>query len=745
MTNYQGSQDCDPINRSSSESCTLHLPQITEPVSVQKFLDRLMQHQVDPVQIGRQICQILTTSSDQETLLQIVANILGAACQADYCLVTAVTDSQIAIPNASWGILGDRTNSTVVSDLTTGLTQTTISNSPLIAIEHPLLVNVLADGEMVAIADTQDCETTNAPNSPAIPMPFRAILASPVRFGGAINGMIILGKLQPHEWSATSRQCLELVSGAIGSAISHIQKNQEIVNLNQQLKRQAKYKNLLSSIAKEINTNSEIDLILQQVMQSTANTLEVDRIQILQLKYIEPPFNTSSPNQTLKAKIALIGEYRQKEYERKPTISQSEVGQINPLSKTKKLDKTPPSKSKITGSKSHNSASHNSAEFWMSESSLCQSAFNIAPKSFVLTDTGKVINKEQQHLVEILKLQDTRTLVLVPLVSAQTQENVLGFLVLQQSKPRTWQAEELEILELIATQVTSAMLQLQTLKQVQTLLEDRSAQLEQSLDVQVTLHEQSANQLEQIRKLKLIQDEFLSVVSHELRTPLTIMKLAIMMLKQAEELLPSRIKYLEILEQQCSKEIDLINDLLELKQFDTPQVPMSLLPIDLNYLIQDLAGDFEEKWANKGLTVVIDLTKPLPHLESDKDSLHRILLELLTNAGKYSASGTTVVLEVSQADNNIVLKLSNFGSGISPVDLPHIFEKFRRGTGVTQQAIPGTGLGLTLVKCLVQRLNGTIEVCSCPSEMIENHPLWRTSFTLTLPQQFPRELCSLES
>ena len=738
MTNYQGSQDSEPIDRSSSESCTLYLHQITEPASVQKFLDRIMQHQVDPAQIQRQICQIIATNSDRETLLLQIANTLGTACQADYCLVAAVTDNQIAIPNAGWGIFGDRTNSTVVSYPVAGLTQTTRLNSPLISLEHPLFVNLLADGEMVAISDIHNFQATNAPNSPATSLPFRAILASPARFGGAVNAVIMLGNLQPHEWSAASRQYLELVSDSIASAISHIQKNQEIANLNQQLQRQAKYKNLLASIVKEINTNSEIEQILQQVIKNTTDTLEVDRTQILLLKYTETLLKNRSPNQTPKAKIALICEYEAKRYESQPKIEQSEVGQKNSTSKTKNKDKTTNSKSKTTSSKSKNSA-----DFWMSESNLCQSAFNSAPKSFVLTDAGELITTEQQHPLDILKLQDTRALVLVPLVSPKAQETILGFLVLQHSQPRTWQPEELEFLELIAAQVSTAMLQLQTVKEVQTLLEDRSTQLEQSLELQAKLHEKSANQLEQIRKLKLIQDEFLSVVSHELRTPLTIMKLAIMMLKQAEQPLPSRIKYLEILEQQCSKEAELVNDLLALKQFESQQVPMSLLPIDLKRLIQDLAGDFDKKWADKGLTVAHDLSKPLPRLETDKDSLSRILLELLTNAGKYSASGTAVVLEVSQAVNNIVLKLSNFGPGISPVDLPHIFEKFRRGTGITEQAIPGTGLGLALVKCLVQHLNGSIEVSSSPSEIFEA-PLWLTSFTLTLPQ-FPRDLCSLEA
>jgi signal transduction histidine kinase len=735
MTNYQGSQDSDPINRSSSESCTLHLQQIIEPVSIQKFLDRLMQYQVDPVQIGQQICQIIATSSDQETLLLQIANTLGTACQTDYCLVTAVTDNQIAIPNAGWGILGDRTNSTVVSDVTTGLTQTTIFNSPLSLIEHPLLVNVLADGEMVAIADTQDCETTNAPNSPVASLPFRAILASPARFGGALNGMIILGKLQPHEWSAASRQCLELVSGAIGSAISHIHKNQEIANLNQQLQRQAKYKNLLNSVVKEINTNSEIDLILQQVIETTANTLEVDQVQILLLKYTEPVWKTRSANQTPKAKIALICEYEQKKDQTKSAIEQSEVGQKIFTSQTKNKTKTTNSKSKFTDSKSNNLP-----DIWMSQSSLFQSAFNSAPESFALADAGELVIKEQQHLVKILKLQDSRALVVVPLLSTREQETVLGFLVLQQSEPRTWQAEELEILELIAAQVSTAMLQTQTFKEMQALVEDRTAQLQQSLDVQGELYEQSANQLEQLRKWKQIKDEFLDAVNHELRTPLTIMKLAIVMLKKPEQPATSQAKYLDILEQKCFQEIGLIEDLLTLKQFETQQLPICPLQINLQHLIQDLVRDFEQKPEHQKLTLKVKLPKSLPPLESDRDSLKRILLELLTNAGKYSASGTVVILEVAVGvAGQIVVSVSNCGRGISTADLPHIWENFRRGTGITGEVIPGMGLGLALVRCLVKHLNGSIDVYSCPSESSEGDELCRTSFTLTLPQ-FPREL-----
>jgi signal transduction histidine kinase len=698
-----------------------------------------MQYQVDPARLGQQICQILATSFDREILLQI-ANTLGVACQADLCLVAAVVDQKVVNPNACWQLWSESQNAAGAaadSTQTPEHSQTTKLKSPSISLEHPIWANVLANGERVAISDYQDSLAASSPNFPVTPLPFRAILAGPARFGGAINGMMILGKSHPHEWSVADMQRLEAASDAIGLAISHIQKTQEIANLNEQLQRQAKYKNLLMSVAASIDTNSELDRILQQVIENTVDTLEVDRGQILLLKYTDPLFKTRSPNQTPKVKVELVGESALKKDAKKQAIAPSDAGKKSSTSKTKNKEKIANSKSKIPNSKPNNSPA-----FLLSESNLCDKAFHSAPKPLAIADAGELIGNEQEGPAAILKLQGIRGLLLVPLTGGGCQETILGFLVLQHSEPRAWSPEELEVLESVSAQASRAIIQTQTLKEAQTLVFDRTAQLQQSLDVQAKLYEQSALQLEQLRKLKLLKDEFLSTMSHELRTPLTIMKLAILMLKQAEQPSASRAKYLDILEQQCSKETALVNDLLALKQFEPQQVPISQIKIDLKRLIQDLAGDFEKQWADKQLTLKVDLPKLTPCWETDPDSLKRVLLELLTNAGKYSASGTAVVFEASEAAGYIVLTISNFGRGISAADLPHIFDKFRRGTGITDQAIPGTGLGLALVKCLVQHLNGTIDVSSTPAKSSETDELWRTSFTLTLPQS-PAELSNL--
>jgi signal transduction histidine kinase len=255
------------------------------------------------------------------------------------------------------------------------------------------------------------------------------------------------------------------------------------------------------------------------------------------------------------------------------------------------------------------------------------------------------------------------------------------------------------------------------------------------LEVQAKLYEKTRRQIDQLQQLNQLKEEFMSSMSHELRTPLTTMSLAIRMLRQPELPLERRQKYLSILEQECNKEIDLINDLLSLQRLESDQSHLQPQKIDLMLMIKELAESFEQKWVAKRLTLSVESPAPSLMLNTDPDSLNRILLELLTNAGKYSDPDTRVCLQVTQqaqqSGNQVVLTLSNTGAGIQETDLKHIFDKFRRGQGVTQQAVQGTGLGLALVKCLVQHLNGTIDVSSCPSKDSQTFII---SFTVTLPQ-----------
>jgi signal transduction histidine kinase len=308
----------------------------------------------------------------------------------------------------------------------------------------------------------------------------------------------------------------------------------------------------------------------------------------------------------------------------------------------------------------------------------------------------------------------------------------------------------LEVVESVAAQVTTAIIQTQTLKQVRVIVEDRTDQLQRSMDVQARLYEQTRRQVEQLRRLNQLKDEFVATMSDALRNPLASMKLAIWMLKNTNPTPEIQANYLETLETECMREIALVNNVLALQELESRQTPFPVETIDLDSFIQKTVQEFDRKLADNRkladlcLTLTVNLPNSSPLLETHPESLKQILVELLTNASKFSASRTALVLEVSQNAGYIVLSVSNVGLGISAEDLPHIFERFRRGTGVTEKGIAGTGLGLALVKCFVQHLNGTIDVSSSPSESSANAELWRTCFTLTLPQ-FQEQLSSLEA
>jgi signal transduction histidine kinase len=269
----------------------------------------------------------------------------------------------------------------------------------------------------------------------------------------------------------------------------------------------------------------------------------------------------------------------------------------------------------------------------------------------------------------------------------------------------------------------------QTLRQAQTLADERSAQLQSSQGLLTKLQAAGRRRVEQLDEANRLKDEFISTISHELRTPLTSMSLAIKMLRQPGIDLDRQTRYLDILQQQCAQEINLINDLLTIQQLETKQgdVREDRQLIILESLLQPILENFRQTWTNKNLQLQVSLPANCQWY-SDGESLTRVLQELLTNAGKYAHPDTTVKFKAELKSGNIVIVVSDQGKLIHAADLPYIFQKFRRGKDVTQQAVPGTGLGLALVKSLVQHLQGEVSVTSSGAE-----PLAKTCFQVSFP------------
>ncbi len=167
------------------------------------------------------------------------------------------------------------------------------------------------------------------------------------------------------------------------------------------------------------------------------------------------------------------------------------------------------------------------------------------------------------------------------------------------------------------------------------------------------LHEQMA-ELERLNNLK---DDFISTVSHELRTPLTNIKMAIKMLRLVLDrhglLSPENnsssqalTKYVEILSDQCDRQLHLVNDLLDIQRLNADIYPMELTPIPLQEWILQVALSFQARLQERQLHLQLDLEANLPPLISDLPSLDRIFSELLNNACKYTPPGEQITLAV---------------------------------------------------------------------------------------------------
>jgi signal transduction histidine kinase len=245
--------------------------------------------------------------------------------------------------------------------------------------------------------------------------------------------------------------------------------------------------------------------------------------------------------------------------------------------------------------------------------------------------------------------------------------------------------------------------------------------IELDLDAQIT----------ELHHLSELKDEFLSTVSHELRTPLTNMKMAIQLLKIAKTE-TQKEHYLRILDNECNRESDLVNTLLDLQRLESGRQSFEITSISLHRWLPELLEPFDRRTESRQQSFLIVLDPTLPLFYSDRTALERILVELLNNACKYTPPDEQIVLSVDAVGTRIEFSVKNSGVEISEEARSRIFERFYRVPNADPWKQGGSGLGLALVKKLVESLQGTIEVTSANR--------W-TIFTVKFPVR-PEDLSS---
>jgi signal transduction histidine kinase/CHASE2 domain-containing sensor protein len=230
-------------------------------------------------------------------------------------------------------------------------------------------------------------------------------------------------------------------------------------------------------------------------------------------------------------------------------------------------------------------------------------------------------------------------------------------------------------------------------------------------------------QIAQLNQLNQLKDDFISAVSHELRTPLTNMKMAIQLLKVIKSE-PQREQYIEILDNECNRETRLINELLDLQRLDAGRVGLHPETIQLQSWLPEVVTPFYQRTEARQQSLSIAVDEAMPALLCDRSSLERILAELMNNACKYTPPDGEILVMADDVDSQVEFRVSNSGSEIPAAARSRIFERFYRVPDADIAKQDGTGLGLALVKKLVEYLDGEIHVESADG--------W-TTFTVQLP------------
>lgn len=257
---------------------------------------------------------------------------------------------------------------------------------------------------------------------------------------------------------------------------------------------------------------------------------------------------------------------------------------------------------------------------------------------------------------------------------------------------------------------------------------------------QARLFKESQAQVTALERLNQLKDDFLSTVSHELRTPMASIKMATELLEiqlKRDHVLPADFpegetegaiaRYFQILKTEGGREIRLIDDLLDLTRLDAHTEPLTLLPIDLQDWLESLLEPFITRAAVAQQTLTWDVAD-LPILTTDGSYLQRILSELLNNACKYTPPGETIHLSAHRTIAGVQLVIANSGVEIAPEECDRIFDRFYRIPNSDPWKHGGTGLGLALVKKMVEYLGGTIR-CESPQNT--------TQFVIDLPRETP--------
>jgi len=223
-----------------------------------------------------------------------------------------------------------------------------------------------------------------------------------------------------------------------------------------------------------------------------------------------------------------------------------------------------------------------------------------------------------------------------------------------------------------------------------------------------------------------LQSEFVSAVSHEFRTPLTSMRQFTEMLVEDESLPPEKRRAFYGAQERSTRRLSrLVESLLDFGRMEAGARPYRLERLDAGRLVRATVEEFKQETDPTNLMMECTVPDKGPVVKADREALAQALWNLLDNAVKYSRESPVVDVEVEAAHNQVAIRVKDQGVGISPSEKKRILRKFVRGSSAKACGVKGTGIGLAMVKHIVDAHGGKV--------LIESEPGKGSTFTIVLP------------
>jgi PAS domain S-box-containing protein len=297
--------------------------------------------------------------------------------------------------------------------------------------------------------------------------------------------------------------------------------------------------------------------------------------------------------------------------------------------------------------------------------------------------------------------EPSRSAIVLPITQSSQKEQLAGLLVLGISPRREFDDEYRGFFDLVASHVTTAIANAQA-------------------------YEEECKRAEALAELDRAKTTFFSNISHEFRTPLTLMlgPLQETLNRLDGQLPPEEREQLEMVQHNGLRLLKLVNTLLDFSRLEAGRVKAIYEPTDLAAFTTDLSSVFRSTIEQAGLQLIVTCESLTELVYVDREMWEKIVLNLLSNAFKFTFSGE-IVVTLRQVQSQVELMVRDSGIGIPAAELPRLFERFHRVEGAQGRTQEGSGIGLALVQELVWLHGGQVEVASTEGA--------GTTLTITIP------------